>query len=112
MDAMYNCKVRFPYRAQNKDYIEVDPSAIYASYLNVLGIKMERYAELYEKKHFAIHEEVIKFAQFSVESTIKGEKIAAQLIRKYNDMSAQEFMKSMIRPPLSVEGTRQAIDAN
>jgi hypothetical protein len=42
MDDFYGCKVKNPYVAQNKDFLEVHPSKLFGSYMNTLSIKMEK----------------------------------------------------------------------
>ena len=42
MEDMFSGKVSFPYIAQNKDHVELDPSSIFSSYMIYLKIKMER----------------------------------------------------------------------
>ena len=83
MEDMFTGKVSNPYIAQNKEGTEVDPSSLFSSYISLVKIKMERSDEALIRKHFTIHEDVLKFGQSVFEHSLKLQKTAAYYIRKY-----------------------------
>jgi hypothetical protein len=61
----------------------VDPSSMYESYLGYLLTKMERSDESVFRKHFVIHDEIIKFGQVIFDHNLKYQKCASFAIKKY-----------------------------
>lgn len=83
MQQIFAGKVQFPYIAENKDSVELDPSRIYHSYLSYLQIKMQRADESLFRRHFAIHEEIIKFGQSMFDHNLKFQRTACILLKRY-----------------------------
>jgi len=62
----------------------VDPSSMYESYLSYLSTKMERSDESIFRKHFVIHDEIIKFGQAIFDHSLKYQKYASFAVKKYD----------------------------
>ena len=85
MDAMFGGRVSRPFTATNIKGVEINPSGIYASINDILTLRMEKNNDALERRHFQVHEDVMRLGQGIFEHSLRRIKITLQLIKKYND---------------------------
>ena len=74
---------------------------------------MERADESLYRKHFIIHEDVMKFGQAIYEYSLKMQAIGISIIKNYSDtLSTNQFETTQIVPVPHLETRKQQIDAD
>ena len=99
---------------------------MYESYLGYLLTKMERSDESIFRRHFVIHDEIIKFGQAICEHNLKYQKYASFAIKRYhlvyigkswiyeryNDALPNDHQTTNIAPIIKMEVKRVHFDVD